>query len=247
MNTPELVPSMPSDSSAPVGADAPIIDILASTRAMRRLKPDPVPKELLERIVAAATWAPTASDGQLYSYVVVTDRAQMARLGTLWRQVQGQYLTAMQRIDPDGAVARAAVAARAAVEYQAEHFDETPAVIAACYSRQPAPRDPRLVLALMRELGPRFLARASSRRMAVLAEASSCYPGVQNLLLTARALGLAANLSIWHLLAEKEFKQALGVPDEVTIYALIPVGWPGGKFGPVRRRPVSDVLHWDRW
>lgn len=230
-----------------MGADAPIIDILASTRAMRRLKPDPVPRELLEQIVAAATWAPTASDSQLYSYVVVTDRAQMARLGTLWRQVQGQYLTVMGRTDPEGNVARAAVAARAAVEYQAEHFDETPAVIAACYSRQPAPRDPRLVLGLVRDLGPGFLIRASSRRMTVLTEASSCYPGVQNLLLAARALGLAANLSIWHLLAEKEFKQVLGVPDEMTIYALIPVGWPAGKFGPVRRRPVADVLHWDRW
>jgi nitroreductase len=46
---------------------------------------------------------------------------------------------------------------------------------------------------------------------------------------------------------EKKFKQALGVPNDVTIYALIPVGWPAGNFGPVRRRPVSEVLHWDRW
>jgi nitroreductase len=58
------------------------MDVLASMRAMRRLKPDPVSREVLERLIAAATWGPTAGDGQLYSYVVVTDRAQMARIGT---------------------------------------------------------------------------------------------------------------------------------------------------------------------
>jgi len=63
--------------------------------------------------------------------------------------------------------------------------------------------------------------------------APNSYPGVQNLLLAARALGLAAHVSTWHLLAEGEFKRVLGVPDQTTIYALVPVGWP------VRRRPVA--------
>jgi nitroreductase len=242
-----LVPSVPPGSPVPVGADAPVMDVLATMRAMRRLKPDPVPRDLLEQLVAAATWGPTAGDAQLYGYVVVTDRAQMARLGTLWRQVQARYLTAVERMNPQAAAEPGAAAARAAVEHQAEHFDRTPAVIAVCYSRQPVPRNPRLVLGLAREIGLGFLFRAASRRVLTLAEASSCYPGVQNLLLAARAHGLAANLSIWHLFAEKEFKRVLAIPADVTIYALVPVGWPAGKFGPVRRRAVADVLHWDRW
>ncbi len=242
-----LVPSMPAGATISTGSDAPVLEVLATMRSMRRLKPDPVPRELLEQLVAAATWAPTASDGQLYSYLVVTDRAQMARLGVLWRQVQHKYLTVIERLFPEVADTRGNAAMRAAVEYQAEHFDETPALIAACYARQPVPRDPRVVARLTREVGTGFLLRASSRRVLLLAEASSCYPGVQNLLLAARALGLAANLSIWHFFAEKEFKQVLGIPDDVTMYALVPVGWPEGKFGPVRRRPVAEVLHWDRW
>lgn len=153
----------------------------------------------------------------------------------------------MERLDPGTFGAPDAAATLEAVRYQAEHFDETPAVIAACYARPPVPRDPRPVADLIRAVGPGSLRRMASPRVAVPAGASSSYPAVQNLLLAARALGLAANISIWHLFAEKEFKRVLGVPRQVTIYALVPVGWPSGRFGPVRRRPVADVVHWDRW
>src|SRR5215469_8986536 len=78
---PLMVPSAPPGSSVPVGPEAPVMEVLRTMRAMRRLKPDPVPRDLLEQLVEAATWAPSASNQQLYSYVVVTDRAQMARLG----------------------------------------------------------------------------------------------------------------------------------------------------------------------
>ncbi|HET7013342.1 MAG TPA: nitroreductase family protein [Streptosporangiaceae bacterium] len=245
--TSELVPSLPPGSTASVGADAPIMEVLASMRAMRRLKPDPVPKEVLEQLIAAATWGPTAGDGQNYGYVVVTDRAQMARLAALWREVKTKYLTIVDRLDPQAATMPAAAGALAAIDYQAEHFEETPALIAICYSRQPVPRDARVAASLVRDLGLGFMLNAASKRMGLLAEASSCYPGAQNLLLAARALGLAANLTVWHLLEEQKFKQALGVPKDVTVYALVPVGWPAGKFGPVRRHPVNEVLHWDRW
>jgi nitroreductase len=245
--TQELVPSLPPGSKVPVGADAPIMDVLASMRAMRRLRPDPVPKEVLEQLIAAATWGPTAGDGQLYSYVVVTDRAQMARLGVLWREVKTKYLTIVERMDPQAATTPAAAGALAAIDYQSEHFDETPALIAICYSHQPVPRNARVIASLIRDLGLGFMLNAASKRNILMAEASSCYPGAQNLLLAARALGLAANLTVWHMFEEQKFKQVLGVPKDATIYALIPVGWPAGNFGPVRRRPVSEVLHWDRW
>lgn len=247
MTVPALVSSLPPGSPAPVGADAPIMEVLASMRAMRRLKPDPVPRDVLEQLIAAATWGPTAGDGQLYSYVVVTDRAQMARLGALWREVKTKYLTIVDRMDPQAATMPAAAASLAAIDFQAEHFDETPALIAACYSSQPVPRNPRVIASLIRDLGLGFMLNAGRKRNILMAEASSCYPGTQNLLLAARALGLAANLTVWHMFEEKKFKQVLGVPDNVTVYALIPVGWPAGNFGPVRRRPVSEVLHWDRW
>jgi nitroreductase len=223
------------------------MEVLRTMRAMRRLKPDPVPRELLEQLVEAATWAPSASNQQLYSYVVVTDRAQVARLGVLWRDVQRKYLAAAALLDPQAFADPATASMLEALRYQAEHFDETPAVIAACYARPQVPRDPRLFAGLIRDVGMSFLRSLASPRSAVVAGASSSYPGVQNLLLAARALGLAANITVWHFFAENEFKQVLGVPKHVTIYALVPVGWPAGRFGPVRRRPVADVVRWDRW
>jgi nitroreductase len=92
----------------PVGPEAPVMEVLRTMRAMRRLKPDPVPRDLLGRLVETATWAPSGGNAQLYSYAVVTERAQVARLGVLWRDVQSKYLAAMERLDPGtfGAPAR---------------------------------------------------------------------------------------------------------------------------------------------
>ena len=63
-------------------------------------------------------------------------------------------------------------------------------------------------------------------------EAASVYPGVQNLLLTARALGLGATLTTWHLTIEAEFKRVLGIPRGVHTFAVIPVGGRSGRSDP---------------
>jgi len=184
------------------------MEVLRTMRAMRRLKPGPVPRDLLERLVEAATWAPSASNGQQYSYVVVTDRAQMARLGVLSRDVQTKYLAAGARLDAEALVDPGTAAMLETVRYQGEHRDETPAVIAVCYARSEVPRDLRLIADLARAVGPRFLRRLASPAAAIVAGASSSYPGVQNLLIAARASGLAANITVWHFFAENEFKRS---------------------------------------
>ena len=76
---------------------------------------------------------------------------------------------------------------------------------------------------------------------------SSIYPAVQNMLLAARALGLGATLTTLYLSFEKEVEAALGLPAEVHSYALLPIGYPMGHFGPVRRVPVDDIVYGDRW
>jgi len=239
-------------TDAPVGVDAPVLDVMATMRAMRRLKPDPVPREVLTELVRAATWAPSGSDAQHYGFVVVTDRAVMAQLAELWRDCVETYQLLMGTVVPDAADERHARMADA-LRYQAEHFHETPALIAACYRRSgPGLRqllDVKATAALARRLGGTRLRRlaAGGRAATNLTEASSIYPAVQNLLLAARAHGLGATLTIWHLFREADFRRVLGVPDDHGIYALVPVGYPVGRFGPVRRRHVQDVLHWDRW
>jgi nitroreductase len=234
-----------------LGEDAPIFDVMRTMRAMRRLAPDPVPDEMLERLVEAATWAPSGSNAQEYHFVVVTDRGQMARLAPLWRRCLHAYEGSFATVTPSTMEQDGYDRLIATIRHHAENFEATPAVIVPCYSYSRVTRrlSPRAGLEGLRRLGPRnaadFLVRG--QRQAALGEASSIYPGVQNMLLAARALGLAANLTTWHLFLEREFKQVLGVPRGVNTYAIVPVGWPLGRFGPVRRRPAAETIHRDRW
>lgn len=72
---------------------------------------------------------------------------------------------------------------------------------------------------------------------------AALYPAAQNLILAARALGLGTTFTTLH----RAVGEVLGIPDEVRIAATIPFGWPTSTFGPVNRRPLTDVVHSNRW
>ena len=241
----------PAPDQVALGEDAPIFEVMRTMRAMRRLKPDPVPRELLEKLVAAATWAPSGSNSQAYSYVVVDDREQMRRLAEPWMACMRFYEQISVRASSMSPEQYKRMVA--AVTYQGEHFAATPAVIVACYDNGDWNRRvQRNVAGLARgtaAVGGRRLATfvRNLARSGPMAEAASVYPGVQNLLLAARAEGLGAVLTTWHLFYEQEFKAILGIPRQVKTFALVPVGWPKGKLGPVNRRPAAESIHWDRW
>ena len=76
---------------------------------------------------------------------------------------------------------------------------------------------------------------------------SSIYPAVHNMLLAARALDLGAALTTLYLQFEKEAEAALGLPPGFHSYALLPIGYPMGRFGPVRRIALADIVYQDRW
>src|SRR6201999_4298590 len=107
----------------------------------------------------------------------------------------------------------------------------TPAVIVPCYQKI-VPKASLAGLRAMRDsLGTKATLRlATNKSFGVIAATSSMYPGVQNLLLAARAEGLGAVLTMWHLMLEQEFKAVLGIPKDVNTYAVIPVGYPVGRF-----------------
>jgi nitroreductase len=241
------------DPEVPVGPEAGVMAIMATTRAMRYLAPDPVPNELIRTIVEAATWAPSASNDQGAAFVVVTERETLARLAALWRRVVADFRTLGEAALPERAADPARSRMRASVEYQRAHFADTPALIVVCYDQRPArqhARSPlRVVAALARRIGIRRTASAlrAFPTLARRSEAASIYPAVENLLLAARAHGLGACLTTWHLLAEAEFKAVLGIPKDVETFAVIPVGWPLRKFGAVKRRAVDEVIHRERW
>ena len=76
---------------------------------------------------------------------------------------------------------------------------------------------------------------------------ASIYPAVQNIILACRALGLGTVITTNHMLYEDEFKALLGIPDAVSTFALMPIGFPTRKYGPLTRKPVAEVTYVDGW
>jgi nitroreductase len=209
------------------GSDEPgLFEILYSCRAMRRLKPDAVPRDLLLKLIDAANQAPSGSNLQNARWIVVTDPAQKAKLAALNKKGVETYVA--PRADQPGALPHQPADKRRrmldAVLWQKDHMHELPALIVACY-----------------ELPEKVTSVSAA------GAAGSVWPGVQNLLLAARALGLGAAPTTLGLMDRAAFAEALGLPDNVAAFCLIPVGWPMGNFGPVTRLPVEETVRWDRW
>ena len=76
---------------------------------------------------------------------------------------------------------------------------------------------------------------------------ASVFPGVQNLFLAARALGLGTTLTTVHRFREPEVRAVLDIPEDVNTWAMIPVGYPTGKWGEAKRRPIEEITYWDTW
>ena len=199
-------------------------DAMRTQRAIRRIKPDPVDDALLLHILELAMKAPTGSNAQNWHFIVVKDRDVVAKLGRLNRtaiNLGGEmYKRALgNRMDEK------MVRNEKAVRWQAEHFDEIPVVIVACLKGVVPPWPP----------------------VAVSSAYGSIYPAVQNLLLAARAAGLGAALITIPLWSKFLARRALGLPWNVTPVAVIPMGWPLGKYGPTTRRPVGELVSLDRY
>lgn len=238
------------------------LEVISSCRAMRRLRTDPVPTELLLRLVEAGIQAPSSSDAQNWRIVIVRDRgvkrdlAREFRKGIRWKasvsEVQTENELALGRIDEVGVGQRRRT--QAAIDHLADTFEDTPALLCVCIRPDTATIRAALSWRAMREavrqygvVGTlRFVVRA--RSLSAQALWASAYPAVQNILLASRALGLGAVLTAPQLLGPPGRLEAiLGLPRGVRLAAVIPVGYPKGRFGPVRRRPVGEHVHWDRY
>ncbi|MCB1749462.1 MAG: nitroreductase family protein [Gammaproteobacteria bacterium] len=237
----------------PPSTDLPLFEVMYQCRAMRRLKPDPVPDEVLLQLVDCALRAPSGSNAQNWRFVVVTDGAQKRRLQAVWQRTWAFYLDAAASAELRGhedAAGRERMV-RAAT-WLVDHLDEVPAIV--CVALAPdeaferALKAPATLWKAVRHLGLgatlRLFARAPS--INAMAAGSSAYPAVQNLLLAARALGLGAVITTQHFFVPGEFEAVLGLPRGTRLAALVPIGYPRGRFGPVTRPPVEDVVSWQR-
>jgi nitroreductase len=194
-----------------------ILEAIYTLRAMRRLKPDPVPEELVWKVLEAATRAPSGGNRQPWGFIVVTDGAKKKKIGEWyldgWNKMYGP---AREMMMADPAAARTFRSA----DHLANHIADVPVLIFATVQTS---------MASASGAGPNI------------------FPAVQNLMLAARALGLGTTLTTLHKTHEAEVRELLGIPDGVETMAMIPLGWPMGKFGTGPRRPVEDVTHWDAW
>jgi len=202
-----------------------LLEGLATTRAIRRYSDAPVTDEELATILWSATRAPSGSNRQPFRFIVLRDgpRAVAARgvLGAaaarMWKGKQATDGYASGSGAEPGSPK--ARMARTMQQY-ADRFADAPVIVLACLVRY-------------RDANP--------------FEGSSVYPACQNLLLAARALGLGGVLTQIQLLAEAELREVLGVPEGVALHATITLGHPVGHHGPVRRRPLGELVYEDGW
>ena len=198
-----------------------LFEIIRTTRSMRRLKPDPVPNELIRKILEAGVCAPSGGNMQQWRFLVIRDRKINETVGALYKRAWEEQVAPRYRAGEPapGMSPERFLRLLNAAEHLAAHIHEAPVWIVPCLEGGTPTRT----------------------------SGSSIYPAVQNMLLAARALGLGATLTTLYLQFEKEAEAAMGLPPNVHSYALLPVGYPMGRFGPVRRVPLADVVYEDRW
>jgi nitroreductase len=201
-----------------------VFEVIGTQRAMRRLKPDAVPEELIKKLIWAATRAPSGGNTQPWRFLVVTDTEKRKQIAELYLEGWNRYVKAgyTDRAPvPSPEAQAAAERTLRSAQYLADHLHEVPVHIIPCTWK------------LEVNTG--------------IASGSSIYPAIQNLMLAARALGLGTALTTIHRWNEDKVKEVLGIPESAETAALIPVGWPKGKFGAGPRLPVEAVTYWDEW
>ena len=200
-----------------------VFDVMHSMRAMRRLKPDPVPDELVFKILAAGQAAASGGNTQQWKFLVLKDAVAKKKA------VQGYYKKLFDEVVgpryasspvPPGVKPESFKRQHSAVEHLTEHYHEAPVWIVACLEDGENPG---------RTAG------------------SSIYGAVQNMCLACRALGLGTTLTTRHTGYGKEVDAIFGLPAGAHSYAILPIGWPMGRFGPLGRGPLKDVVYGDQW
>ena len=215
----------PASDSAPDQASLGLLQGLATTRAIRRYTDEPVAEEDLATIVWHATREPSGSNRQPFRFLILRDgplaTQAKALLGesfrTLWAEKRRR-----DGYDAGSGTQSDTPKARmaATMEHFVDHFETTPVVVLACLIRHRSPTP---------------------------TEGASVYPACQNQLLAARALGYGGVMTMWHAYVEDELRELLDIPDDVAISATLTLGRPEGGHGPVRRRPVDELVFDDGW
>ncbi len=204
-----------------------LFHIMKTMRPMRRLKPDDVPQEIIEEILDAACYAPNSLNTQPYSFLVARDAKVKSFFGEKYHEAM--HTRFQKYAPPEDENTSFARNFRTAMAF-GKHMPDVPVLLFICGERDwplATPEEARIGLA-----PPSF---------------GSVYPCVQNILLGCRAKGLGASLTTMHQVFEAELIELLGIPETHGIVAVIPIGYPKGKFGPLTRKPSNEITYFERW
>jgi nitroreductase len=215
-----------------VSEEVGLFEAMSTLRAVRKLRPDPIPDAVLRRLVEAASWAPTGGNVQPWRVILERDAKAKLELARLYRDTWSRYAAgsrhAIAALPQDRREATERMLA--AGDHLAMHFDETPVIAIFCFN--PANM---------------AITDAGLGRPSVVG-GGSVYPSVQNFLLAARAAGLGCVLTTLLCQREAEVKALLGIPPEWGTCAAIPLGYPLRKgHGPISRRPVDKLAFSELW
>jgi nitroreductase len=207
-------------------SDVTLYEGILTTRAIRRYRDEPVPEEVLRDMLFAATRAPSGSNRQPFRFVVLTDGPNAREAKRLIAEGARRFWAAKREADGYDASSGArgdSPKARMArtMQHYVDTFETVPVLVLPCY--------------------------VPYRDVMHHSDGASVYPACQNLLLAARALGYGGVLTGFHFAAITELRALLGIPDRVEIMATITLGKPQGRHGPVRRRPLPELVYGEQW
>ena len=195
-----------------------VIEAMETCSAARYLKPDPVPQDLIERVIYAATRASSPGNSQEWDFIVVRNPEAKRKIRDLlaprFKAMRETMSTPSQTTNRmlGGAI------------HLAETLNEVPAIIFVC--------------------GPVAYPPNAPLEQFVW---SALYPAAQNLIVAARSLGLGTTFTTFHMFMESELRELLRIPKEIKFGVMIPIGWPQNDFAKVKRKPIYKVIHWDKW
>jgi len=201
------------------------IEALSTTRAIRRYTNDPIPAETLNQILWCASRAPSGSNRQPFRFLAVTDGEVADKVKSLLGDSFRKGWAAKLKYDGyqtgSGQDPNSPKSRQAAtMQHYVDHIEQVPVIVFGCLVRY-------------RDASP--------------TEGASIYPACQNLLIAARSLGFGGALTMWHQGVEVELCELLAIPDNVAISACITLGKPQGSHGPVRRRPIAELVFENQW
>lgn len=227
---PDIAVEGPPPMTELAGMD--VYSAASTTRAVRRLRPDPIPDDVLERVFRAATWAPSGGNRQPWRMIAVRDPAVKAKIAPLYAGPWSTYSDDSRKLGAAMPEALRAGLMRTleAGDQLAANLAQTPVLAVFCF-------DPAAL----------HVTDADQDHPSVVG-GGSLYPAVQNLLLACRAEGLGCTLTTLLSMRTKEMREILGIPDGWGVYAMVPIGWPErGGHGPVSRRPMEESIFQDRF